>query len=358
MSEVHICAIAKNEDKYIEDWLIYHFNLGFTQIAIYDNNIPDRKGDLKRQIKNSKKLTKEMKNKIIIIDATGKQRYQREAYNDYYNNNEFDWCAFIDIDEFIVLTDKSGWENIQDMVNDNLFTNATGIDLCWRTFSDGNIVDVPDDYIYNGKKCENITNETEREKAAIDWETKIPVYKRFTKETLIYESYYGKLMVRSRIKNFEIKIHDSMSDYIVKSADGKFRPNIAKIHTCGKDVYEDTKDIAYIAHYRTKTIREYLRQKYLNQSDAYGYSNRTLFIDDYFFKVNEKTAKKIEYYNKHHKPIILNILTDENDYDDNKNHNELIYICNQTKTYEKNPFIVDYNFVVQHENQIDIFNVI
>ena len=33
-----ICAIAKHENVYINDWVNYHLNLGFDHIYIYDDN--------------------------------------------------------------------------------------------------------------------------------------------------------------------------------------------------------------------------------------------------------------------------------------------------------------------------------
>ena len=34
--KVHLIAIAKNEELYIEDWMLHYFNLGFDKICIYD----------------------------------------------------------------------------------------------------------------------------------------------------------------------------------------------------------------------------------------------------------------------------------------------------------------------------------
>lgn len=33
-----ICAIVKDEDKDIREWLNYHFAIGFEHVLIYDNN--------------------------------------------------------------------------------------------------------------------------------------------------------------------------------------------------------------------------------------------------------------------------------------------------------------------------------
>ncbi len=36
-----ICAISRNENNYLEEWITYHLHLGFNHIFIYDNNNPD-----------------------------------------------------------------------------------------------------------------------------------------------------------------------------------------------------------------------------------------------------------------------------------------------------------------------------
>jgi hypothetical protein len=33
-----LCAIAKNEERYINEWVNYHYNLGFDKIVVYNNN--------------------------------------------------------------------------------------------------------------------------------------------------------------------------------------------------------------------------------------------------------------------------------------------------------------------------------
>ena len=38
MSDACICAIAKNEDLYLDEWIQYHLALGFKHIFLYDNH--------------------------------------------------------------------------------------------------------------------------------------------------------------------------------------------------------------------------------------------------------------------------------------------------------------------------------
>lgn len=65
-----ICACARDEGLYIEDWVRYHLALGFSKIIIYDNNLP---GDsslpeiLREHIKAGR---------VDIIDARGRTAFQ------------------------------------------------------------------------------------------------------------------------------------------------------------------------------------------------------------------------------------------------------------------------------------------
>ena len=58
-----ICAIAKNENDYINDWVNWHLNLGFDRIYLYDNNELETPyvGDFIEQ-----------KDKVEIIDIRGR----------------------------------------------------------------------------------------------------------------------------------------------------------------------------------------------------------------------------------------------------------------------------------------------
>lgn len=89
-----ICAIVKNEELYIEEFIQYHFKLGFSKIYIYDNNkTPCTMSFLTNKYPD-----------IIIVDYPGREQ-QLKAYNHFIetHGNKHKWCAFIDIDEFIVL---------------------------------------------------------------------------------------------------------------------------------------------------------------------------------------------------------------------------------------------------------------
>ena len=104
-----LCAIGKNENDYILEFVEWYYNLGFTKLFLYDNNDVD--GERFEDV-----IGDYISNGFVeIIDYRGKKVCQLEAYNECYkaHNSEYDWMAFFDCDEFLVLRDSS---NISDLI--------------------------------------------------------------------------------------------------------------------------------------------------------------------------------------------------------------------------------------------------
>jgi len=145
-----ICAIVHNEAYYIAEWLEYHLIIGVEKFFIYDNESDD----------NIKEILKPYINRGIVeyIYLSGKklelykyksdkERYQElirwchnvqhHAYSEAVKKTKYStfWLAFIDIDEFIVLTSK---KTIPEFLHD--FENQVGIELFWIMYgSSGHI---------------------------------------------------------------------------------------------------------------------------------------------------------------------------------------------------------------------------
>lgn len=116
-----ICAIALNEEKYIDEWIKYHIALGFQHIYIYDNSI-----DYSLKSKESSIVT--------VIHFPGPQR-QLEAYDIFVTSykSKHKWAAFMDCDEFIVLKKH---KNIIDFLNE--YDEFSGVGLNWLFFGTAN----------------------------------------------------------------------------------------------------------------------------------------------------------------------------------------------------------------------------
>lgn len=96
-----VCAIAKNEGAYFQEWIEWYRKMGVDKFYIYDNESEDN--------------TKEVLQPYIdsgIVDYTffpGKKR-QLAAYDDCFERHrtETRWLAVLDLDEFVVpIKDKT-----------------------------------------------------------------------------------------------------------------------------------------------------------------------------------------------------------------------------------------------------------
>ena len=82
---IEICAIAKDENEYLEEWIEHHLSCGFDKITVYDNG-------------SKEKLTSD---KAVIIERLG-DKQQIPCYMSHIKDTQATWTAFIDIDEFYI----------------------------------------------------------------------------------------------------------------------------------------------------------------------------------------------------------------------------------------------------------------
>lgn len=101
-----ICTYCKDETPYLEEWLNFHRCVGVDHFYIYDNlsKIPVTE-TLKKYINAGF---------VDVIDFPGPGR-QLQVHQHYIDNfkTQSEWCAFIDIDEFIV---PKSTDNIKDIL--------------------------------------------------------------------------------------------------------------------------------------------------------------------------------------------------------------------------------------------------
>lgn len=123
--KVALVCIAKNEDNYINEWITYHLKLGFDKIFVYRNN-----WDYETTIDN-----------VEVINFPGKCQ-QVNSYNQFIQSysNEYDWAAFFDVDEFLVLKKHS---NIKEFISD--YNQFDSIAVNWVFFGSNNHSSVNDE---------------------------------------------------------------------------------------------------------------------------------------------------------------------------------------------------------------------
>lgn len=133
MSEtITIVAIAKNEGRYITEWLAYHLALGVNKIIVFCNDSTDDMVE---------KLTRLAKGdtRIEWIDwpSMSKPSPQLTAYNEAVKMVKTKWISFIDIDEFIVPTEKDSIISWLETIPDDV----ASVHINWRGFGSGGVSD-------------------------------------------------------------------------------------------------------------------------------------------------------------------------------------------------------------------------
>lgn len=252
MSKVGIIAIAKNEALYIREWVEHHLDLGFDTIIIADNDdtflLP---GIIDYPA-------------VIHENYCGIDKVQTKAYTELYEKyqSQFDWLLFIDCDEFVML-DKE-YKDIQDFLDG---FDCDVVRINWKVFSDNDALDTLGDY---------------------------RVVERFRDPYYTSADTFVKSFINTRIELGERKIYGhGIYDKTLDARNALGDPCENTNQHTTRIVHER----CWLNHYPTKTIGEYMRQKYL-RGGANGNPGRYTSWEHYFFRFNRKTQDKIDYANK------------------------------------------------------------
>lgn len=247
--QVVICALAKNEHLYINEWVKHYIGLGIDHIYLYDNDNIDSP-----YIGNY--IDRELQDKITIYNIRGmKSKYlQHYIYNNFYHEHTFEWVLFCDIDEFLF-----GIDNVHDFLKQHKFNKFNQIRVLWKLFGDDN---------------------------TIERDMTIGV-KDFFKEQKHDNrlEYQNKSFIRGGLNIIITSCH------YVKGLKSCF-PSGKECQSDKLEITNYTNEPIYIHHYMTKTLAEFIKQK-LGRGDAV-WDNRSINLD-YFWRINNKTQEKIEY---------------------------------------------------------------
>jgi hypothetical protein len=118
--QIAICAIFKNENLYLREWVEYHKKIGFDKIILYDNN--DINGEYPHQVIGDYIMNGyvEVHNvrghrwRFKVGDVTAGLQPLVYQLCRIQNKDKYDWMAFIDIDEFITIDEKQP-QNIHEI---------------------------------------------------------------------------------------------------------------------------------------------------------------------------------------------------------------------------------------------------
>lgn len=263
---VVVCAMAKNEHKYINEWVAHYLGLGVDKIYIYDNDDLD-----KPYIKDF--IDTKYLDKCVIKNIRGQQKpkLQHDIYTGFYikYGKTFDWCLFCDIDEFLF-----GITNFHSWLMQPHFKNSKQIRVKWKLFGDDDL---------------------------ITRDMKLGVMDTFHKE--VTSSLHRNLQQKGNLENQgKMLIRGGMENIVIRSPHfgsiGSRDNVIPSVLPSGKVSFskvvieEDySKESVYLHHYMTKSLSEFIEQK-LNRTDAV-FGNKLAL--DYYWRINRKTQAKLKY---------------------------------------------------------------
>lgn len=260
-----ICALVKNENLYLREWVKYHIELGFDKIIIYDNN-PVGGEDVSKVILDYIDMgyVEIHKLEIDINNIDELNNIQTETYNKCLDEHkELDWIAFIDVDEFIELEHHAG---IKDLFGEyNNYEGYDNIVMCWYAMGD------PNSLYYDEH----------------------PVFERFkTHLTGAYGWENGEpLSINGFVKSFVHPQSDARFDGFIHCTNAK--------HACvpdGRIAYTDSRttrllgechEVMRLNHYYTKSLTEYLYRCQSNKHKGnfeyakYEYTNFNGWTDEH-----------------------------------------------------------------------------
>jgi hypothetical protein len=263
-----VCCIVKFENDYIREWVDYHLSVGFSNIYIYDNN--DLDGE---RIEDALDIGK-YGNQLTIIDVRGQKYIQKKVYNDFYHNYGFDWCAFIDVDEFITFNPDSGFSNIEQYLV--TIGDCDAVHINWKCYGDNGFI---------RRQNKGVLEQFKKPVSPLDFshrEDGIPtnnVIKSIIKS--------GKEIDWEKDdEEWSSNPHTPYGNLKICNEEGKKLRNTPFQKFSNK--------IIYIRHYYTKTLEEYSR-KIIRQcadcpADYYSFSS--------FYRINRITLRKLYFQYK------------------------------------------------------------
>ena len=263
--KVALCCIAKLENRYIRDYVEYYKELGFDKIFIYDNN--DVEGERFEDVIGDYVEC----GFVEIVDFRGRKIAHLKAYEDCYarNSHKFDWIAFFDVDEFLTFVDKS--TDIHAFLSQEKFLPFQAIHVNWMVFGDNELLD--DD---GRSVIERFKNPV----LPLDF---------VTHERPVND--FVKTIIRGGMPSIQWKNTHTIKSYYLRCCSPEAKETDIR-HTFQSFVFET----AYLRHYSTKTIGEWVRNKmkrgFADQPES---SWRDVLTLDLFFECNTRTPEKLAY---------------------------------------------------------------
>ena len=262
--KVGLCCIGRMENKYAVEFVEYYKLLGIDKIFIYDNNYGDEEHF-------EEVLQSYIDEGLVeITNFRDKSVCQLEAYQDCYDKHkDYDWICYFDFDEYLTFANEK--LSIKDFLDSSIYRDFDMIHVNWKVYDDNDLVRYEDKPL-----CERFKK------------PKMPL--NFKYGYNFPENNHVKTIVRGNCSiKWNTTPHTPTSNVKCCNADGV---------ECNANspFSEYTFKTAWLRHYQTKTIEEYITVK---KKRGFPDGNKNFFKKNdaikEFFNRNKKTDEKVNY---------------------------------------------------------------
>lgn len=147
---VSVCAIFRDEGKYLKEWIEYHRIIGVEHFYLYNNFSKDNYKEI---------LDSYIEEGVVTLVDWAIPQGQMKAYADCVEkySSETNWLGFIDLDEFVVPNHD---DSIQAFLRH--FRNRPIVIIYWRYMGSSGLIDrdirnpITEDFILGWRKYANI----------------------------------------------------------------------------------------------------------------------------------------------------------------------------------------------------------
>ena len=253
-------AIGRRENLYAVEFVEHYKKLGFDNIYIIDNNHDGEEHfeDVLSPFVDS--------GYVKILNYRNQIKPQMRAYTEVYAKikDDYDWIAFFDFDEFLILE----WHNTISEYLEKFPRECQAVLVNWLCMTDNDLVK------YDPR----------------------PLMERFTEPMKLDKCVQYNFPENCHVKSI---IRGGLDITFGGNPHTTDTPLVAYSSTRGKTENRPWQPMnhtmAYLKHFTTKTIEEWMTRKMKVGTPDREPSRFLPFYHDRFFKVNEVTKDKLDY---------------------------------------------------------------
>ena len=261
--KICVCTPARNQNRYIREFVQYYERLGVDKIVIYDNN------DDSEDAENFKKILEDYIEEefVQIKNWRGYRksllRMMTKCYNTY--SKDYDWIIFSEVDEFIHL---KNYQNIKDFLVEEKFDNCDKIYLNYLYHTDNDL------YHYEDRPVQE----------------RFPIVETKPENKSGLKHNYVKSLLRGNLGNITINCKYTATEE-VKACNAYGEIPEMENATMVKQDFENY----YIDYYFSKSVDEFIDK--LNDRDMLMGKKKACKIETFenYCGFNKMNVSKIEY---------------------------------------------------------------